>query len=108
MKKIFVMVVVILMVVGTIGANAELSFKTHSIESTLIGTKHTGEEVWDSRYYIEAMSEHGGEPQILEVSEEEYNEILQAEKKVEKKAAFDAKPWYGKIASVATFWNQND
>ena len=107
MKK-FAVMMILMVICATIGANAELSFKTHSIESTLIGTKHTGEEVWDSRYYIEAMSEHGGEPQILEVSEEEYNKILQAEKKAEKKVAFDAKPWYGKIASVATFWNQND
>lgn len=108
MKKFFVMVVVILMVIGTMSANAELTYKTHSVESTLIGVKHTGEEVWDSRFYVEVMSEHGGEPQILEVSEEEYNEILRAEKKAEKKLADAQKPWYGKVASFCTFWNPND
>lgn len=108
MKKVFAMMMVVLMVIGTMSANAELTYKTHSVESTLIGVKHTGEEVWDSRFYVEVMSEHGGEPQILEVSEEEYNEILRAEKKAEKKLADAQKPWYGKVASFCTFWNPND
>lgn len=108
MKKFVVVMVILSIVIGTMSANAEIEFKTHSVESTLIGVKHTGEEVWDSRYYVEARSEHGGEPQILEVSEEEYNEILRAEKKAEKKLADAQKPWYSKVTSFCTFWNPND
>ena len=108
MKKIMVVVMVLMVICAMVGASAELTYKTHSVESTLIGVKHTGEEVWDSRFYVEVMSEHGGEPQILEVSEEEYNEILRAEKKAEKKLADAQKPWYGKVASFCTFWNPND
>ena len=109
MKKIMVVVMVLMVICAMVGANAELSYKTLKVEKTLLGVKHTGEEVYDESYFVEITSDVvGAKPQILEVSKEEYETLLEAEKKAEKKAANASKPWYGKVASFCTFWNPDD
>ena len=108
MKKfVIVMMILVLVSAAMMSASAELNFRTYSIESRILGTRATGEVVWDSRYFVRATSEfEDGEEVILEVSQEEYEALAEAEEKASE--VKESKPWYGKVASFVTFWNGND
>lgn len=103
MKKIVIVMVTLMMVMASFTASAELRYETSRVTLEKVGVKHDGFVVWDDRYYVNVVSEHG-DVQEIEVTKEEYNSILQEQNSKNK----TSKPWYAKVASVASFWNPND
>lgn len=101
MKKFVALMMVVLIMAG-ISANAELRYTPARIELVKIGTKHDGFVVWDEIYYVSVASD-AGVTQEIEVTKEEYESIRDAQKTEPTKRA-----WYSNVASFCTFWNPND
>lgn len=99
MKKTIVIVMVLVMLV-TMSASAELQFTAVRTEHKQLGTLHTGEVVWDDFYYGTVKSETGSTSEI-EISKAEYDKAF-------KTLNPPKKNFFQKVGGWLSFWNPND
>ena len=97
MKK-FVVAIVMLVMVLSMFAQAELKYNSLRVERTELGVNHKGQVVYEDVYYATVLSESGTAE--IEVSESEYKQIY--------KKLNPGKPWYRKAAAWLSFWNPDD
>jgi len=107
MKKTVVTMMVLVSLVMGMNAQAELRMKPYCQEVSKAAVLHDGTVVWDTIYYAKVSTDTS--ETVMEVSKEEY-EALMSEYKANDPdlAAPKQKSFFGKVASVATFWNPND
>lgn len=98
MKKMFVMVMVLVMLV-TMSASAELRYSSLRTEQTKLGVRHNGEIVWDEVYYGTLSSESGSKTEI---------ELTKAEYDAAYKKLHPEKNFFQKAGAWISFWNPND
>lgn len=77
MKKIVTIMMMVVVLMGTISANAELCYELGDWKSVNVGTDENGQTIWEDHYYAWAVSDSGDRIQI-EISEEEHDELLAA------------------------------